>query len=46
MGGIGGVKQTFDTIPGATYQVRFDVGGNFGARPLVKPLAVTVNGVT
>jgi choice-of-anchor C domain-containing protein len=45
-GGIGGVTQTFDTIPGATYQVSFDLGGNFGAPPVVKPLAVTVNGVT
>jgi choice-of-anchor C domain-containing protein len=45
-GGIGGVTQTFDTIPGSTYLVLFDLGGNFGALPVIKPLAVTVNGVT
>lgn len=45
-GGIGGVAQTFDTVPGATYTVQFDLGGNFGAPPTVKPLAVTIDGVT
>jgi choice-of-anchor C domain-containing protein len=45
-GGIGGVTQTFDTIPGSTYLVLFDLGGNFGALPVIKPLAVTINGVT
>ena len=45
-GGIGGIQQTFDTIPGTTYQVSFDLAGNFGAGPVVKPLAVTINGVT
>src|SRR5437879_8479614 len=25
---IGGVAQTFDTVPGATYQVSFDLAGN------------------
>ena len=45
-GGIGGIQQTFDTVPGTTYQVSFDMAGNFGAPPLVKPLAVTINGVT
>jgi len=45
-GGIGGISQTFDTIPGTTYQVSFDLAGNYGAGPVVKPLAVTINGVT
>ena len=45
-GGIGGVQQTFDTVPGTTYQVTFDLSGNYGALPVVKPLAVTINGVT
>ena len=45
-GGIGGIQQTFDTIPGTTYQVSFDLAGNYGAGPVVKPLAVTIDGVT
>ena len=45
-GGIGGIQQTFDTIPGVTYQVLFDLAGNYGASPVIKPLAVTINGVT
>jgi choice-of-anchor C domain-containing protein len=45
-GGIGGIQQTFDTIPGVTYVVTFDLAGNYGAVPVVKPLAVTINGVT
>lgn len=45
-GGIGGIQQTFDTVPGATYKVSFALAGNYGGLPVVKPLAVTVNGVT
>ena len=45
-GGIGGIQQTFDTVPGTTYQVTFDLAGNYGAPPVIKPLAVTINGVT
>lgn len=45
-GGVGGIQQTFDTVPGATYQVSFDLAGNYAAAPVVKPLAVTINGVT
>jgi choice-of-anchor C domain-containing protein len=45
-GGIGGIQQVFDTIPGTTYQVSFDLAGNGGAGPVIKPLAVTINGVT
>jgi choice-of-anchor C domain-containing protein len=43
---IGGIAQTFDTIPGQAYQVSFDLAGNYGALPVVKPLTVTVAGVT
>jgi hypothetical protein len=39
---IGGVQQTFDTVTGLTYFVSFDLNGNFGALPVVKPLTVTV----
>lgn len=45
-GGIGGIQQTFDTVPGTTYVLSFDFAGNFGAPPVIKPLAVTINGVT
>ena len=44
--GIGGIQQTFDTVPGTTYQVSFDMAGNYAALPVVKPLDVTINGVT
>ncbi len=43
---VGGIEQTFDTIPGQTYQVSFDLAGNYGGAPVVKPLTVTVAGVT
>jgi choice-of-anchor C domain-containing protein len=42
---VGGIQQTFDTVPGQTYQVTFDLNGNFGALPVVKPLRVTVASV-
>lgn len=42
---VGGIQQTFDTVAGQTYQVKFDLNGNFGAPPVVKPLRVTVAGV-
>jgi choice-of-anchor C domain-containing protein len=45
-GGIGGIEQTFDTTPGVTYRVSFDMAGNYGRPPVIKPLAVTINGVT
>lgn len=45
-GGIGGIQQTFDTVPGTSYTLSFDLAGNFGVGPVVKPLAVTINGVT
>lgn len=44
--GVGGIQQTFDTIPGQAYQISFDLAGNYGGAPTIKPLAVTVNGVT
>jgi choice-of-anchor C domain-containing protein len=45
-GGIGGIQQTFDTTPGVTYRVSFDLAGNYSGAPVIKPLAVTINGVT
>jgi len=44
--GVGGVEQTFDTVPGTTYVVAFDLAGNPGGLPVVKPLTVTVGGVS
>jgi choice-of-anchor C domain-containing protein len=45
-GNKGGVQQTFDTTPGQTYQVIFDLAGNpsGGFPPAVKNLTVTVDG--
>lgn len=43
---IGGISQIFDTVAGTTYQVSFDLAGNYGNPPTVKPLAVTVAGST
>ena len=43
---VGGVQQTFDTIPGATYSVSFALAGNPEGGPLLRPLAVTVAGTT
>jgi choice-of-anchor C domain-containing protein len=43
---IGGIQQTFDTVPGQTYLVKFDLNGNYGGPPTIKPLRVTVAGVT
>ncbi|MEO8847527.1 MAG: choice-of-anchor C family protein [Casimicrobiaceae bacterium] len=46
-GGIGGIEQTFDTIPGVVYLVEFAMAGNPGGLdPPIKPLAVTVAGNT
>jgi choice-of-anchor C domain-containing protein len=43
---VGGIQQTFDTTPGSHYRLSFLLAGNYGAPPVIKPLAVTVNGVT
>ena len=43
---VGGIQQTFDTTPGGHYSLSFFLAGNFGNPPVIKPLAVTVNGVT
>jgi choice-of-anchor C domain-containing protein len=42
---VGGVAQTFDTVPGATYQVSFALAGNPQGPPTIKPLAVSVGAV-
>ncbi len=39
---IGGIQQTFDTNPGQTYTISFDLNGNYGALPVIKPLTVTI----
>ena len=38
-GKIGGVQQTFDTIPGTTYLVSFQLSGNPGAVPGSPPIS-------
>jgi choice-of-anchor C domain-containing protein len=44
-GGIGGIATTFNTEPGKTYGVAFDLAGNYGGNPpAIKPLQVTVAG--
>ena len=43
---VGGIQQTFDTIPGATYSVSFEMAGNPDGGPTIRPLAVTVAGTT
>ena len=43
---VGGIQQTFDTTPGGNYRLSFALAGNYGAPPVIKPLAVTINGVT
>jgi choice-of-anchor C domain-containing protein len=46
-GGIGGIQQTFDTVPGVVYLVQFDMAGNYGGTDTtIKPLDVTVAGNT
>lgn len=42
---LGGVQQTFDTITGGTYRVSFDIAGNTGGPPTIKPLEVIVGNV-
>jgi choice-of-anchor C domain-containing protein len=44
--GQGGIAQTFSTVPGAVYKVSFDLAGNPGGPPTIKPLTVSVAGVT
>ncbi|HTS22703.1 MAG TPA: choice-of-anchor C family protein [Casimicrobiaceae bacterium] len=43
---VGAIAQTFDTIPGSTYRVSFALAGNPEGPPTIKPLTVTVAGVT
>jgi choice-of-anchor C domain-containing protein len=42
---VGGIEQTFDTVPGATYRVSFDLAGNPQGPPTIKPLTVNAGGV-
>ena len=43
--GIGGIQQTFPTVPGNCYKIAFDLAGNPGNPPTIKPLAVNIDGV-
>jgi len=38
--GFGGIAQTFNTTPGAKYQVTFDIGGNPESGPIIKKMQV------
>ena len=40
----GGIAQTFATIVGAAYQVTFDMAGNPGSGPTIKPMRVSAAG--
>ena len=44
--GPAGVRQTFDTIGGATYQVSFALAGNPDGAPFTKSVQVTSGGVS
>src|SRR5947207_12843301 len=44
-GGIGGIQQTFDSVPGTTYQVSFDMAGKYGPPPASTPSAGAMHGV-
>ncbi len=39
-----GIRQTFATVPGQTYSVTFDMGGNLSGSPAIKPLRVSADG--
>lgn len=42
--GPGSISQTFSTIPGQAYEVRFDMAGNTDGGPALKTLTVSVGG--
>ena len=42
----GTISQTFDTRPGATYRVSFDLAANFYGGPTIKSVLVTAPGVS
>ncbi len=44
--GPGAIAQTFSTVPGDTYAVRFKIGANTEGPPRVKRVRVTVGGTT
>jgi choice-of-anchor C domain-containing protein len=44
--GSAGIRQTFDTIDGGTYQVSFALAGNPDGAPLTKSVQVTSGGVS
>jgi choice-of-anchor C domain-containing protein len=44
--GSAGIRQTFDTIDGATYRVRFALAGNPDGAPITKSVQVTSGGAS
>ena len=45
IGSSGGLSQTFDTVAGTQYNVTFDMAGNYGRDPTVKPMRVSADGL-
>ena len=43
-GSAGGISQTFTTVPGTQYNVTFDMAGNPGNQPTIKPMNVSADG--
>jgi len=43
-GSAGGIEQTFSTLPGMKYVVSFDMAGNPGNAPTIKPMRVSADG--
>ncbi len=44
IGSSGGVSQTFTTVAGTQYNVTFDMAGNYGNLPVIKPMRVSADG--
>ena len=44
IGSSGGVSQTFSTVAGTQYEVTFDMAGNYGNFPIIKPMSVSADG--
>lgn len=42
--GFGGIAQTFETTPGRTYTIRFDMAGNPDGLPVIKRMRITAAG--
>jgi len=42
----GSIEQTFSTTAGLTYDVQFDLSGNFAGGGSIKPLSVSIDGIS